>query len=554
MSSTTGITTAGTPENDQSSEDTATTAAQSAAAGQPAVGSLPPRPMASVALLAEHPSNVRRDLHLTPEFLASVVASGILVPLRVTPVGDGRYRVIDGHRRLAAAIRAGLAEVPIDVAAERAGDDAGQFLDMFTTHRQRDPLSGFEEADALFGAEQAGASRTRIRQATGLKAAEVKAALAAARISPRNRQSLEEADYPLDLDQLAVIAEFQDDPDAVTRLAAAAWNGRGFDHTAEKLRQQRADQSEQDRLRGDLTAAGYAVNDTLPSGAQRLTMLLHDGAELTDETHADCPGRGVFFNGWDPLTPQHYCTDPTAHGHTSRYDQAASPGLPPPAGAPGPSDPGAAQPDPARRLVIEGNRAWKAAAEVRRRWLAASLLTRRTAPREAAQFTARQLLAMAEPLRSGLSDASRRDLFRQLTGQTAEALLDSCDTAAVGRFPLLILAPIVTAHEHAMTEGEGRNTWRTDRYSPCPRPEAGRYLAFLACLGYELSAIEQAVADETPYAGETPTDGLLMGDYGADPALGDSGRGDLRNEVTSGDLPVPGVQPEDGEAAGQAVA
>ena len=87
---------------------------------------------------------------------------------------------------------------------------------MFTTHRQRDPLAGFEEADALFGAEQAGA-RTRIRQATGLKAAEVKAALAAARISPQNRQSLEEADYPLDLDQLAV-------PLAVT-AAGNAWDG-----------------------------------------------------------------------------------------------------------------------------------------------------------------------------------------------------------------------------------------------------------------------------------------------------------------------------------------
>jgi hypothetical protein len=109
-----------------------------------------------------------------------------------------------------------------------------------------------------------------------------------------------------------------------------------------------------------------------------------------------------------------------------------------------------------------------------------------------------------------------------------------------------------------MTEGEGRNTWRTDRYAPCSRAQAGHYLAFLASLGYELSAIEQAVADGTPYTGETPTNGLLAENHGADRPPGDPDRGDLRDEVTpddgrGGDLPVPGVQPEDADVAGQAV-
>jgi ParB family transcriptional regulator, chromosome partitioning protein len=139
----TDTTTSGNSGDDQVSENTAPTAAQPAETEQPGADSGPaPRPAAAVALLAAHPGNVRRDLRLTPDFLASVAASGILVPLRVTPAGDGRYRVIDGHRRLAAALRVGLAEVPIDIAAERASDEAGQFLDMFTTHRQRNPLSG----------------------------------------------------------------------------------------------------------------------------------------------------------------------------------------------------------------------------------------------------------------------------------------------------------------------------------------------------------------------------------------------------------------------------
>jgi ParB family chromosome partitioning protein len=74
-----------------------------------------------------------------------------------------------------------------------------------------------------------------------------------------------------------------------------------------------------------------------------------------------------------------------------------------------------------------------------------------------------------------------------------------------------MLAPIATTYEQAMTEGEGKNTWRTDRYSPCPRPEAGRYLAFLASIGYQLADIEQAVAGNVPYAGDTPPDEPLPG-------------------------------------------
>ena len=67
-----------------------------------------------------------------------------------------------------------------------------------------------------------------------------------------------------------------------------------------------------------------------------------------------------------------------------------------------------------------------------------------------------------------------------------------------------MLGPVVTAFEQAMTEGEGRNTWRLDRYSPCPRDEAGRYLTFLGTLGYQLSDIERAVAAGEPYTGDTP--------------------------------------------------
>jgi ParB family transcriptional regulator, chromosome partitioning protein len=464
------------------------------------------RPTIAVSQLTAHPGNVRRDLDLSPSFLASIKENGVLVPLRVTADAAGTYRVIDGHRRLAAAVQAGMAEVPVDLADDRADDEPGQLLDMWVAHRHRNPLAPLEEADALFAARAAGATKARIRKATGLKPPQVTAALTAAGLSSDTRASVEALPRELTLEDLAILAEFEGDPDAIDRLLnAARWHGT-LDHHAERLRQDRADKAEHEELCRELEDAGVAVTDALPPGGQLLTALRHDGEDLTPEMHATCAGRAAFFRSYDPTTPVHYCADPTAYRHTFRHGESAAA-----TGAVGAAVSGAAgspehgPSDAARRLVIQGNKAWKAAGEVRKRWLAAHLFPRRTAPREVAQYVAQQLLTMPDPLRSGLAAAPTRPLFSEITGKTAAGWEEACGTLAAARLPLLMLAPIVTAYEQAMTEGEGKNTWRADRYSPCPRQEAGHYFAFMASIGYQLSDIEQAVADGVPYTGETPS-------------------------------------------------
>lgn len=72
----------------------------------------PSRRMIAVSKLTAHPGNVREDLNLTGEFAVSIAAEGVRIPLLVTTGPDGTWRVIEGHRRLAAAVKAGLAEVP----------------------------------------------------------------------------------------------------------------------------------------------------------------------------------------------------------------------------------------------------------------------------------------------------------------------------------------------------------------------------------------------------------------------------------------------------------
>jgi len=474
------------------------------------------RPVIAVALLAAHPGNVRRDLALDEEFIASVRELGILTPLRVTPDGDG-YRVIEGHRRLAAAIEAGLAEVPCDIAADRANDEAGQFLDMFATNHHRKDLTALEEADALFSASAAGASKTRIRKATGLGRDAVTAALAAGRLSEDTRDAAGGTGYDLTLEELALLAEFDGDEHAVGLLVTAFARGGNGEYVAEAIRQKYREAAAHAEIVAQLEADGLTVADSMPDLGIRLDLLQHDGQPLTPETHAGCPGRGAFFYPYSPLDPVHYCDNPTSHGHQNRYQAPAlslgdddssaqsqnGPGGSPAAGTqPQP-------PDPTRRLVIEGNKAWTVSGTVRQRWLADKLFPRKSTPKEAMPFIAVQLLTRPGPVRDNLGHATGYPIFSELTGGGYKP--DEVATWPAARLPLALLAAIVTCYEEKLTALTGKMTWRTDRpteFSSCSREDAGAYFRFLASIGHELSPIEQAVADGVPYTGEQPGDDL----------------------------------------------
>ena len=524
----------------------------------PELADVPARLMIAISDLVAHPGNVREDLELTAEFCASIASAGVRIPLLVTPAEGGGYRVIEGHRRLAAAVKAGLEAVPCDVDPGQAADEAGQYVDMLLANSEayRKNFAPVEEAAALFAAHEAGASRTQLRKATGRKAEEIKTALKAAQISPETRSAAGDLTRQLTLEELALLAEFDGDDGAISRILDALHRGYNVDYEAERIRQDRAEAAAHQRLLDELTAAGIQISPDLPPGAVRLSQLLHDGEELTAEAHAACPGRGAFFPSWDLLRPAYYCTSPEEHGHTQRHSLLSQPpaagagtsadadpgGVPAPSASPAPAE---EPPDPSRRLVIEGNKAWQAAAEVRKRWLADVLFARRSAPREAAQFVARQLLSMPEPLRTGLAIASGRLSFSEITRQDASRWLEICDTTAAARLPLLMLAPIAVTYEYAMTQGEGRNTWRTDnRYSPCPRTQAGHYLAFLASVGYQLTPIERAVADGVPWTGDTPAEDSLPAD---DDSTGADGPGTTEEPEAGGQPGASGAAPADGQ-------
>lgn len=97
--------------------------------------------------LVPHPDNPRKDIGDVSELKASIEVSGILQNLTVVPAEmPGMYKVIIGHRRLAAAKAAGLEEVPCAV-VEMSEED--QLATMLVENMQRSDLTVLEEADGF---------------------------------------------------------------------------------------------------------------------------------------------------------------------------------------------------------------------------------------------------------------------------------------------------------------------------------------------------------------------------------------------------------------------
>lgn len=99
----------------------------------------------AVADIAPNPHQPRRhfDTAAMDDLIASVRAHGVLQPILVRPVSDGRFEIIAGERRWRAAQAAGLHELP---AVVRPLDDRAAFEIALIENIQRSDLNAIEEA------------------------------------------------------------------------------------------------------------------------------------------------------------------------------------------------------------------------------------------------------------------------------------------------------------------------------------------------------------------------------------------------------------------------
>lgn len=125
--------------------------------------------MIAIEKIHNHPDNPRKDVGDVTELSESIKHSGIMQNLTVVPY-EGEYRVIIGHRRLAASKMAGLTEVPCVVVEMSEKEQLGVML---CENMQRVDLTIVEQAQGMQLMLDMGDSVPEISKKTGLSKATV---------------------------------------------------------------------------------------------------------------------------------------------------------------------------------------------------------------------------------------------------------------------------------------------------------------------------------------------------------------------------------------------
>ncbi|MBW0254420.1 MULTISPECIES: ParB/RepB/Spo0J family partition protein [unclassified Cellulomonas] len=144
--------------------------------------------------IVPNPENIRSQLRGMDELVAAVREVGILHPITVTPRADGRFRIIDGHRRYEAARRVGLQVIPVIARRTRTGIDHTFLMLIAALH---DPLTPLEEAAAFAKLRDAGVPFVDIARKSGRSAGTVRDRLALLRLPEEARAMLDDGRLPL---------------------------------------------------------------------------------------------------------------------------------------------------------------------------------------------------------------------------------------------------------------------------------------------------------------------------------------------------------------------
>lgn len=210
-----------------------------------------------VETLRSNPLNLRADLAVSADLVESIRAHGILQPLLVTETDPDEYLIVAGHRRFAAAVRAGLAEVPA-IIRDDLGETSEQVATMLGENADRVGLNVVEKAKGYQLMLDHGMTVTAISKRTGHKAAVIKQHLPAAGADDRVQGLL--ADGKISLDDLAALDEFDDDPELRDNLEAGLGKP-GFKWELERHQHNRRFAEQSVTQREELEAKGIPVSD-----------------------------------------------------------------------------------------------------------------------------------------------------------------------------------------------------------------------------------------------------------------------------------------------------
>lgn len=224
----------------------------------------------NVTNLIPNPNNPRRDVGDVTELADSIREQGLQQALVVTPDheehGERLFRVVIGHRRLAACKLAGIERVPCVV---RELDAKTERELMLVENCQRSDLTPLEEADGYQGLLDLGANVGELASKTGRSESFVRGRLRIARI-PAEVRAKSNSFAQLSLSQLDDLAEFEAYPDMMAELASMAGT-KNWDWKRGQLRSRMRVEDWQKRMRQVLDGLGLVVDPgpsiwTTPAG------------------------------------------------------------------------------------------------------------------------------------------------------------------------------------------------------------------------------------------------------------------------------------------------
>lgn len=429
--------------------------------------------------------NVRKEVILRPDFVASIREHGVLVPILAQETTDG-LEVVDGQMRTLAAVDAELVDVPVFVQPP-AVDDAARIVEQIVVNEDRAGLTAPDHVAAIAQlaldfkmpaaeiSKRTGASKERV--AAVITTSKSKAATAAV---GREGVTLELA---------AKMAEAELTDAEIDRVLSTTYNR---EYQIQVVLDQRKRAAEVERLTEKLQADGVAIaakpsHGEYSPGEKNKHRYLGDlvdattGKKITTAKHATCPGHAAFVGvrGYSGPVEVHYlCTDPSKRGHRDANRVAPT-----------------KLTDAERaRKEVEKQRtaAWPTATEVRLEWVREQLLTRRTAPsgwellavHDFAERHQRTWQSGARPALVLLQAPAADDDWNTSTtlAEWAAAKPSNGWRAA--------LAMVIARHEDVLTTG------------PSWAKASATYLQLLSSWGYDLSEVEQGIVDDAAAAAD----------------------------------------------------
>jgi ParB family chromosome partitioning protein len=474
--------------------------------------------------------NVRADLKLDEAFVESVRVHGVLVPIVATRTDDGALAVEYGHRRAAAAVRAGLATVPVVVVP--ANGETARVAAQMVENQHRAALS---VVDIAVAHDQLAMLGVPLSEAARLTATDTKQVGAFRRLAQGPRTALEQ----MDLESALALSEAETDEEA--EQLQELFERRGKHSMLRQIEQWRGERQIRDAMAAatqEWTAKGYQVVDPEAEGAAALTSLAGpDGRRIEPEDHEDCPGRAVALNSYwgDDIRVRQLCVDPEANGHAwaewvlkSREKEAAA------------QSPSAQEEKKRQRAnVIERNKQWRAAEPVRRRhikdWLEGASPTPAMVRWAYQEYLGRGLGLEPHALAGKLDEwlwkgslvSSQAAAKRYGTSRLVVNPRLSKDRAVVGLVGLLL------ADREARTDVQ---SWR----QPSAESDTGRYLLFLQeHTGYRLGEVERIAAGQPgqDIADMDPAENEPVRDRAAEPDATSAAKPRAAARLAEADLP-----------------